>query len=103
MPRLFVTADVGGPAHYHLGDEAMLEANLRMFRQLVPGIEFIVPSRDPVWTAHRYGVEGLPSPHLREAERGIGQRIQAQSADAATGPGMWAEWLGAETAQRVRD
>ena len=66
MPRLFVIGDVGGPGHYHLGDEAMLEANLHMFRQLVPGIEFTVASRDPAWTSKRYGVESVAIPFGEE-------------------------------------
>ena len=63
-PRLFVVGDIGGASDYHLGDEAMLEANLHMFRQLVPGIEFTVPSRDPAWTRRRYGVDSLPAPRF---------------------------------------
>lgn len=64
LPRLFVVADVGGPNHYHLGDEAMLEANIQAFRELVPGIQFTVPSRDPDWTSRRYGVKSLPFPQV---------------------------------------
>jgi polysaccharide pyruvyl transferase WcaK-like protein len=55
--RLFAVGDVGGPSSYHLGDEAMLEANVDAFRQIVPGIQFTVMSADPAWTGKRYGVE----------------------------------------------
>ncbi|HET8774299.1 MAG TPA: polysaccharide pyruvyl transferase family protein [Thermoanaerobaculia bacterium] len=56
--RLLVIADVGGEATRHIGDEAMLEANLDAFRNLLPNVAFTVVSRDPAWTAARYGVEG---------------------------------------------
>jgi polysaccharide pyruvyl transferase WcaK-like protein len=61
-PRLFVIADVAGPDDYHLGDEAMLEANLAAFRRFVPRIQFTVLSRDPSWTRARYGVEAIAPP-----------------------------------------
>ena len=77
-PRLFVIGDVGGPGHYHLGDEAMLEANLRTLRQLVPGIEFTVASKDPAWTSKYYGVESV--------------RIPDTSGGKANG--RWSDWLG---------
>jgi hypothetical protein len=32
--RFSVAADVNGPRNYHLGDQAMLEANLHTFRQI---------------------------------------------------------------------
>jgi polysaccharide pyruvyl transferase WcaK-like protein len=102
-PRLVVVADVDGPGHYHLGDEAMLEANLRMFRQLVPHIQFTVPSNDPTWTSTRYGVESLPRPYLRPGHGGMSQLPPAQGADSAGLSRMCAAWLGDEIAQRVRD
>jgi len=55
--RLLVIADVGGEERRHIGDEAMLEANLAAFRERIPGVTFTVVSRDPAWTAHRYGVD----------------------------------------------
>ncbi len=57
--RLLVIADVGGDDARHIGDEAMLEANLAAFRRLLPGVTFTVVSRDPVWTAARYEVEAV--------------------------------------------
>lgn len=61
-PRLFLIADVGGPGLYHLGDEAMLEANIHTLRQLVPRIQFTVLSADPAWTSQRYGVQAVRWP-----------------------------------------
>jgi polysaccharide pyruvyl transferase WcaK-like protein len=101
-PRLVVAADVDGPGHYHLGDEAMLEANLGTFRQLVPHIQFTVPSNDPGWTSTRYGVESLRRPCLRPGRDGMTQPLPALSPDPAERSRMCAAWLGDELAQRVR-
>ena len=57
--RLLVIADVGGDGARHIGDEAMLEANLDRFRACIPGVAFTVVTRDPEWTAARYGVEAV--------------------------------------------
>jgi polysaccharide pyruvyl transferase WcaK-like protein len=59
-PRLLVIADVGGEDSRHIGDEAMLEANLAAFRRLIREVSFTVVSRDPKWTAARYGVDAVP-------------------------------------------
>lgn len=101
--RLFVTADVGGPRHYHLGDEAMLEANLKMFRQFVPNITFTIPSKDPAWTSRRHGVEALARPHRRPRDADVPQRVAAQGAGATDQSSLWASWLGIEIAQHIRD
>ena len=63
--RLCIIGDVAGQSDYHLGDEAMLEANLARFRQLLPGIRFTVFSRDPAWTSVRYGVDSVRTPTIR--------------------------------------
>jgi polysaccharide pyruvyl transferase WcaK-like protein len=73
--RLLVIADVDGEKTRHLGDEAMLEANLQAFRRLIPDVVFTVVSRDPACTAARYGVEavaafGFPRDPSAGAERG---------------------------------
>ncbi len=62
LRRLCIVGDVAGPSLYHLGDEAMLEANILRFRQLFPDIEFTALSRDPSWTAQNYSVDSLPYP-----------------------------------------
>ena len=60
--RIFIVADIGGAQDFHMGDEAMLEANLQALRNLFPAIEFVATSRDPVWTQHRYAVQALLAP-----------------------------------------
>jgi polysaccharide pyruvyl transferase WcaK-like protein len=57
-------ADVAGPRDYHLGDEAMLEANLETLRRWSPDVAFTVLSRDPSWTRRRYGVDAIETPHF---------------------------------------
>ena len=59
--RLLVVADVGGEKTRHLGDEAMLEANLETLRRLVPGVVFTIVCCDPAWAAARYGVDAVPT------------------------------------------
>ncbi|HVQ37810.1 MAG TPA: polysaccharide pyruvyl transferase family protein [Pyrinomonadaceae bacterium] len=73
-PRLLVIADVGGQETRHIGDEAMLEANLDALRRLIPDVSFTIVSRDPAWTATRYGVDavapfGFPGDVAAVAER----------------------------------
>jgi polysaccharide pyruvyl transferase WcaK-like protein len=74
--RLIVVADAGGAERRHIGDEAMLEANLEGFRRLIPEVAFTAVSRDPAWIAARYGVDGVAhfgfSPdHSAAAQRGV--------------------------------
>src|SRR5689334_11596747 len=57
--RVLVIADVGGAGARHVGDEAMLEANLEAFRRLVPDVAFTVVSADPAWVASRYRVDAV--------------------------------------------
>jgi hypothetical protein len=52
--------DVGGLQTYHVGDEGMLDANLLLFRRIVPGLVATVVSDDPEWTAAAYGVKAVP-------------------------------------------
>jgi polysaccharide pyruvyl transferase WcaK-like protein len=98
--RLFVVADVSGSGNYHLGDEAMLEANLHTLRQIFQGIEFTVPSGDPAWTSRRYGVDSVRRPHIpsgHTAESWTRRMVEAGNDD-----GRWAEWLGDELATGLR-
>jgi len=48
--------DVGGDDRRHIGDEAMLEANIDALRRLMPEAEITVISRDPAWIKEHYGV-----------------------------------------------
>ncbi len=61
-PLWLLVADLGGPGEYHLGDEAMFEANLAALRAVEPAAEFVAMSADPEGTARRYGVLALSLP-----------------------------------------
>jgi polysaccharide pyruvyl transferase WcaK-like protein len=56
-----VLADVGGPAGFHVGDEAMLEANLAVLAEALPRARITVVSNDPAHTAIRYSVDAVAS------------------------------------------
>lgn len=59
-PRFLLLGDIGGEASFHLGDEAMLQANLERLRELFPGAALTVASRDPAWSSRLYGVAAVP-------------------------------------------
>lgn len=58
--RWTFVGDVGGAGSYHVGDEAMLESNLRLFRSIEPRDTLYAISADPAFTAKAYGVEAMP-------------------------------------------
>jgi polysaccharide pyruvyl transferase WcaK-like protein len=68
--NLVFVGDVGGPQTYHVGDEAMMDANLALFRRIVPGLDATVVSADPAWTAAQYCVKSVPRPTLSHATDG---------------------------------
>ena len=98
-PRLVVIGDVGGPDHFHLGDEAMLEANLEAFRRRIPEIDFTVLSRDPAWTAQRYSVESLPFPTI--AKESSPDAFLREAVDASDRHRFWLNWVGEDLADRM--
>ena len=93
-PRVSVVADVAGRADYHLGDEAMLEANLEALRRHVPGVRFTVFSRDPDWSSRRYGVDAIEPPHPSgTGQERITEAIAGSNALLVSGGGnMCATW-----------
>ena len=63
--RLFVAADVSGPGNRHLGDEAIMEANLH------------------TWTGRRYFVQFARCPHIPGGnDDGSGTRASPSSSCA---------------------
>lgn len=54
-----LVGDVGAWAGYHVGDEAMLEANVHLLRELDPGAHLTVVSGDPVFTGESLGVSAV--------------------------------------------
>jgi polysaccharide pyruvyl transferase WcaK-like protein len=70
LPQLLFLADVYGPSP-HVGDQAMLEANVNLFRRLFPGCGVDVAA-GPGWDGTRLGVRALPRMEFSpcsEAER----------------------------------
>jgi polysaccharide pyruvyl transferase WcaK-like protein len=59
LPKLLFLADVYGPSSPHVGDEAMLEANINLFRRLLPGCDIEVAA-GPGWEGTRLGARVLP-------------------------------------------
>src|ERR1035441_9556450 len=57
--RLVLIGDVGGPHTYHVGDEAMLAANLAGFRRRQHDVQCTIISRAPDWSAREYGCEAI--------------------------------------------
>jgi polysaccharide pyruvyl transferase WcaK-like protein len=51
--------DIGGGEQYHVGDEAMLEANLSILRLLMPDVSFTLVSKDPDWSSQHYGEKAI--------------------------------------------
>ena len=60
VSRILLIADIGGEEVRHIGDEAMLGANLDALRSLFPGATFTVVAADPEWASRRYGVTAVP-------------------------------------------
>lgn len=71
---LAAIGDIGGLKTYHIGDEAMLEANLQRLRRAAPEIGFTVISRDPEFSRGYFHADavmpiGFASHADAEAER----------------------------------
>jgi polysaccharide pyruvyl transferase WcaK-like protein len=59
VTSMLLIADVGGlgsDCRWHVGDEAMLAADLAWLRGEIPGIDLVVTSTAPAWTRCLYGV-----------------------------------------------
>lgn len=74
-PHLILVADVGGAGDYHVGDEAMLEANLATLRRLLPDARATVVSAHR-WAAADAAVTTLP---------GLGFPVRGEATDAERG------------------
>ncbi len=69
--RFLVIGDVGGEATFHLGDEAMLEANVERLKALYPDAQITVASSDPTWSSNAYDVNAVPRVELGDMLAGI--------------------------------
>ncbi|QIL72646.1 hypothetical protein G7048_21200 [Diaphorobacter sp. HDW4B] len=57
--RWTVIGDIGAKHSYHVGDEAMFEANIHLLRSMAPQAQLLAVSRDPEFTAATYGVKAV--------------------------------------------
>lgn len=74
IPHLLVIADANDFENYHVGDEAMLEANLNRFRHYLPDVRLTVISAKPAWTARYYQAEAINSFGFRNEQERTGER-----------------------------
>ncbi|MDD3654594.1 MAG: polysaccharide pyruvyl transferase CsaB [Desulfotomaculaceae bacterium] len=72
MPRVVISGYYG---FHNCGDEAILFAMLQALRDLIPGLEAIVLSKEPGYTAREFGVRSIPRDSPRQALQAL------QSAD----------------------
>lgn len=69
--------DIGGPATFHIGDEAMLAANLEALRARFPDAVFTVISADPAFSAEEYRCRAIPRIGFPDAHSGTDEdRLQ---------------------------
>lgn len=89
--------DIGGPDTFHIGDEAMLAANLEMLRARFPDAAFTVISADPVFSAGEYRCRAAPRIGFPDAHAGTDEdrlqklaEFQRVAADAREHPALGA-------------
>ncbi len=83
-PPLVIVADVGGEP-FHVGDEAMLAANLEALRRRDPAVSVTVIGRSAVGVAERFGVAALAAPSGTTLETERLPKAIAKVLDAAGG------------------
>ncbi len=64
VPTLVIIGDIGGMAHYHVGDEAMFTANIDWLKDHFPEIKIVAISADPSFTSLVQGIDVIAKPHL---------------------------------------
>jgi polysaccharide pyruvyl transferase WcaK-like protein len=81
-PSLLIVADVGAEP-FHVGDEAMLAANLATLRRHDPAIRVTVIGRNTAGVAERFGVTVLAAPRVSTlADVRLPEAVAAALADA---------------------
>lgn len=82
MKAILVVGDLAGVDGYHVGDEAMAEADIELLRTIFPRVKIVVTSLEPTWTAHSLECDAVQSGSFKvcktEEERKI---LYARSAD----------------------
>jgi polysaccharide pyruvyl transferase WcaK-like protein len=83
-PPLVIVADVGGEP-FHVGDEAMLAANLAVLRRQDPAVQVTVIGRSAEGVAERFGVSALAAPPVATLADERLPRAIVSALDAAGG------------------
>ncbi len=78
-----LTADVGRPDRYHVGDQAIMTANLEWVRTILPPERIRILSRAPEFSARIHGIEAIRPPKERFVRRELEKR------PGPPGPGAW--------------
>ncbi len=81
---LVIVADVGADP-FHVGDEAMLVANLAALRRQEPALRVTVIGRNAAGVGERYGVKALAAPAVSSLTEGWCPREVAEVLDGAGG------------------
>lgn len=71
---LLLIADVGGlgrDCRWHVGDEAMLAADLAWLRRELPAADLVVGSSAPAWTRRLYGARAFQFPRAASRLRAV--------------------------------
>jgi hypothetical protein len=59
VPHVLVIGDITGADEYHVGDEAMVDANLTRIRAHLPEVRFTLVSQDPAYSSSIYGTHAI--------------------------------------------
>ncbi|MDD4170584.1 MAG: polysaccharide pyruvyl transferase CsaB [Desulfotomaculaceae bacterium] len=81
MPRVVISGYYG---FHNCGDEAILFAMLQALRGLVPGLEAVVLSKEPGYTAREFGVRSI----LRDSPRQVLQALRSADMLISGGGGL---------------
>src|SRR6185295_6203048 len=83
-PRVVLIGDIGGASTFHVGDEAMFDADLDLVRRLLPRARCTAVSADPASTASTFGIDAVPRPSADalRATAARGQPAIAAASDA---------------------
>ena len=59
VPHVLVIGDIAGAEEYHVGDEAMVDANLTRLRAHLPEVRFTLISQDPAYSSMLYAAHAI--------------------------------------------
>lgn len=92
VTRWVVMGDVGGAGGFHVGDEAMLSANIDLLRAALPAVRITAPSAAPGFTRAKYDVDAVPVERLATYEGAAGVLRGADGLLISGGGNLHASW-----------